>query len=592
MKEVSTRWQQEIKNPNRQISVSGILWLKEGSGLVGHQIPEEAIVENSLSIIDQLNSGKFSLGSVYLKRLDVKIDYTRCPDIDAKNINLTNAQIRFNFTLHYDDGDSETLKLENFLVDATKSSRRGSILSICALSCAMWLDLTAEAMTDATPYQIYQKACNIAAIRPLTTVEEFASFPNANIRVSFDTRQIETVRDMLMWVAYLTCTNAFSTVDYSDTAGGVWAIKLVQIPTKYTQGGTSRNFDLASFKADNGTVLPADIRYESEFTDTSVRITTVSSRCQGNTILEHRNWNFDADTLEGSLEIDFNPLLENMKSDERVLQAWIYNTERYVEQLRFCPFTTKFIGNPAIEIGDYVYLEPGGDIDETNFYHYGIVTYSKWVYPNHHEIRCTSDLTAERPSASSSAIAVLSARNVNVEPPATRDPSAARGSIMPLAATPGEPYGAQPKPQFEKRMNVLGGGGASDRLVSGDSQFVLLPNPSPVTDEKEMSLAVSGGDIIIYTKRFRINLNPSNMQIQGNDGKGYSMNLECTRSGIMYGINDENGVMRTMSISWEYNGGDREGFSISVNKISSYNPTVLRCDGENLYFNEKKILTE
>lgn len=513
MKDVSTEWQAEIKDPNRNVSLSGRIWIKEGAVLVGYDIPEAAVVANSLTITDQLNTGKVSFGSVYLKNLSVKIDYTKVSGLQAKNINLTNAQIRFNFTLHYPDGTSEMLRLENFLIDSTRSSRRGDILSIYGVSCMSHLDITAEAMTDATPYQIYKKACNLAKIRPMTTEEEFATFPNYNVKLTFDTKQIKSARDMLMWVADLTCTNAFATVDYSDSSGGVWAVKLVQIPTKYTQGSTAYNFDLDTFKADNGTTLPAKIRYQSEFTDTSIRVTTVSAQNQGETIAEHRDWNLAADTLEGSMEIEFNALLENVKSDETALQKWIYNTERYVEQLRFCPFKTKFLGNPAIEVGDFVYLEPGGDVDDTDFRHYGIVTYSKWTYPDTHEIRCATDLTAERPDATST-ISKLNAKAIKgADDAISRD--------IPLIATLANGLstivGVPPKSQLQKKVDAMSGG-VGDRIVSDDGyEFIIMPygkvlNQHALFEEKIIGVGAdaSTGNMAIATKQARMALDALN----------------------------------------------------------------------------------
>lgn len=579
MKYVSTTWQQEINNPNRRISVDGTLWLKGDDGLISHNIPEAAIVANSLTITDQLNSGKFGFGSVYLKNLSVKIDYTRCYDIEAKNINLTNAQIRFNFTLYYDDGTSETLRLENFLVDSTKSSRRGDILSIHAVSCMSSLDITSEAMTDATPYAIYKRACDLAQVLPMTTQSEFSSFPNYDKKFTFDTRQIQTARDMLMWVAELTCTNAFATVDYSSNPGGVWAVKLVQTPTKYTQGGTSLNFDLETFRADNGTIIPADIRYQSEFTDTSIRVTTISTQNQGETITEHRNWNFSPDTLEGSMEIKFNPLFEDKRSDESALQEWIYNTQRYVEQLRFCPFKTKFLGNPAIEVGDFVYLEAGGDIDETNFRHYGIVTFSKWIYPDTHEIRCATDLTAERPETAS-AIALMKANSPNV---------ISRAAPIAAYANDNSTYGAQPKSQLEKRLDAMSG--VSDRIVNGDRKLIIVPTATPaaISGENEVLVSVYNGIFQACTKSFRVNINPGAIYIEGGGSNAPYVKAELNHLGAEYTVRDPSRGDNTFRILFENPYGSGPGVSISaVNPTTGKQASLIICE-DGLYFNNRKI---
>lgn len=588
MKAVTEKWQQEIKNPNRSISISGTIWIKEDEVLIPHYISEGAVVANSLTITDQLNTGKVGFGNVYLKNLSVKIDYTKVNGLEAKNINLTNAQIRFDFTLHYDDGTNETLRLENFLIDGARSSRRGDILSIYGVSCMSWLDITAEEMTNATPYQVYKKACNLARIRPITTEAEFEAFPNYNLKLTFDTKQIKSARDMLMWVADLTCTNAFATVDYSES-GGVWAIKMVQTPTKYTQGGTAYNFDLDTFKADNGTVIPANIRYQSEFTDTSIRVTTVSTQNQGNTITEHRNWDLAADTLEGSMEIEFNALLENKKSDETALQEWIYNTERYVEQLRFCPFKTKFLGNPAIEVGDFVYLEPGGDIDETNFRHYGIVTYSKWTYPDTHEIRCATDLTAERPDAAS-AISALNAKGAKAIKGADEALSRDISPIATLAADTSTIVGVQPKSQLEKKIDALSS--ESDRISFANqwssSQLVIVPSayspPSGVLDGNTAVVSISGGTFDMRTTAAFVRIYPGSTFIQLNGG----IQAMLDTVGIHYTAPGFGTIGVSAAVDSKYG----RGVKVYMQDQTNYQTYDLTIASNGLYYNGRRVLTE
>lgn len=438
MRSVSKRFQAEMRKTNRNISVDGTIFF--GEDLEAHHIPEEAIVENSLTIVDQLNNGKFGYGSVYTQNLSVKLDYTKCRDVDGKNINLTNGQIRFWFYVHYDDGTEEYINIGDFLIDSARSSRQGDILSIYGSSHMSKLDVPSEAMENVTPYQIYVRACELAGIRAAASEETVSAFPNGNLRVSFDTSQIQTARDMVMWAAELTASYVRAVIvppSEEDDQGlyGIWAIDLVQSPTKYTQAGTTENFDLDAFKADNGTIIPADTRFKTEFTDTSVRVTTVIMNINGKQIKDHGVWTFAPDTLEGTMEIKSNPLLKS-KTDSEIENA-IYLLRDFTDDLRFCPFKTTFNGNPAIECGDYVYLEPGGSVDETNFRHYGIVTYSKWTYPYTHEIRCATDVTTERPETTPETSTMRMAK------------AAPRNSS--------ESVGIQPKSQLDKRIDAING---------------------------------------------------------------------------------------------------------------------------------------
>ncbi|MCM1276793.1 MAG: hypothetical protein NC299_15775 [Lachnospiraceae bacterium] len=503
MLNVSTKFQEEILKPSRDVSITGTLFM--GDPLEAHHIPEGAVVQNSLSITDQFSGGKFGYGSVYVKNLSVKIDYTRCTDVEGININLTNAQIRFFFYLNYDDGTSESVDLGHFLVDSARSTRKGNILTIYAASHISKFDIPSIAMENVTPYQIYKQACGMTGVYAMTSEEEIAAYPNGKLKVTLNTKQIQTARDMIMWAAELTGSYARTKIYHGD-GHTWWALELAQTPIKYTKSGTSGNFDLEAFEADNGTVIPPDARITTEFTDTSVRTTTLLMNVSGEQMkAQDPNWTFTADTLVGTMELEYNPLLDGKTTAQ--IQTALDDLQGYTEDLRFCPFKTTFIGNPALECGDFVYLERGGSIDETKFNHYGIVTYSKWTYPNKHEIRCATDMTAERPDTSSEA----SAASVS-------------GMMKAAARSTSDTSGIKPKSQIEKRLDAIGGS-SSDQLVSSNGKiFGVVPSAYfPARGYMNISLADSGGvnfSAAGTDETIRCNIFPTNIDIQlsGNYG--------------------------------------------------------------------------
>lgn len=423
---VSKAFQEAIRKPQRITSVRGALHLKDVSGQKGFD--ESAIVQKSLQIIDQLNSGKFGFGSVYSRNMSIKLDYTKINGVEGVNINLTNATISLWFKLTLADGTEEEILLGNFLIDSAKSSRKFNILSIYANDYLPKLGVPSVPVSNFTPYQIFTEACGLSK-QGTGNEEAFVNaLPNGNKTFTFDTSQIQTAWDMVMWVSQITGT--FVRAKRQDEP----CPQLVQISTKYTKGSTSENFDLETFKADNGSIIPADVRFSTDFTDTSIRNTTLLMNVKGKMFKSHRNWTFAPDTLEGTLELKSNPLLEGKTEGE--IQAIIDNIQDYTDDLRFCPFKTTFNGNPAIEVGDFVYLEPGGAVDETKYRHYGIVTYSKWVYRGKCEIRCATDVTAERPKSTSTA-------------------SAKSGMQKAAVQAAEDTYTQQPKSQLEKRMDGL-----------------------------------------------------------------------------------------------------------------------------------------
>lgn len=464
---VSKAFQEAIRKPQRITSVRGALHLKDVSGQ--KSFDESAIVQKSLQITDQLNSGKFGYGSAYSRNMSVKLDYTKINGVEGVNINLTDATIVLWFKLTLADGTEEEILLGNFLIDSAKSSRKFNILSIYANDYLPKLGVPSVPVSNFTPYQIFTEACGLSK-QGTGNEEAFVNaLPNGNKTFTFDTSQIQTAWDMVMWVSQITGT--FVRAKRQDEP----CPQLVQIPTKYTKGSTSENFDLETFKADNGSIIPADVRFSTDFTDTSIRNTTLLMNVKGKMFKSHKNWTFAPNTLEGTLELKSNPLLEGKTDDE--IQAILDNIQNYTDDLRFCPFKTTFNGNPAIEVGDFVYLEPGGAVDETKYRHYGIVTYSKWVYRGKCEIRCATDVTAERPKSTSSA-------------------SAKSGMQRAAAQAAEDTYTQQPKSQLEKRVDALSRGSLSDRIVSSGGQTLTIGQevmyPTP---EQTLEVCLQGEQI-------------------------------------------------------------------------------------------------
>lgn len=374
-------------------SAYGTLSLRNSDGIVTYNFDENAIVQGSLVIKDQLGDGKFGFGGAYIRNLSVKIDCDKIEGLSATNINLTNAEIEIWYRLNYNRGQSqEDVYMGRFYIDSRNSSRKFQILSLIGEDCLTKFDVMSVAMTSASPYEVYATACTLAGVEPLTAEEDIDALPNGGLSLTFDTSQIQTARDMLMWVAKLTGTIA--RVKRQSEQG----IELVQIPTKYTTFDIPGLFDLDTFKEDNGTIIGKDSTYRTEYTDTSVRILTLLTDYKGERL--SKGWHYTADNpcspdlLEGTMEIESNPLLAGKTSSE--VETALAALQDYTQHLRMTPFKVEFTGNPAIEIGDFVYLQPGGAITD-GFRHYGIVTYHRWVFNGNSEIRCEYGGNSQRP---------------------------------------------------------------------------------------------------------------------------------------------------------------------------------------------------
>lgn len=204
------------------------------------------------------------------------------------------------------------------------------------------------------------------------------------------------------------------------------------------------------------------------------------------------------------MELNSNPLLDSKsENDVRIALNKILD---YGEELRFCPFKITFNGNPAIECGDFVYLEPGGSIDETQYRHYGIVTYYKWRFHGKSEIRCSTDAAASYTRPKETEESTQSVSRIGVKKAAAR------------TATPSESTKA--KSQLEKRVDALEGkAGASDRLVLPTGQVLRLVNGNISgigAPAGEILLGVTDkGYITVATSTMYVKADPYSIKIKG-----------------------------------------------------------------------------
>ena len=450
-------------------SAYGTLSLRNSDGIVTYNFDENAIVQGSLVIKDQLGDGKFGFGGAYIRNLSVKIDCDKIEGLSATNINLTNAEIEIWYRLNYNRGQSqEDVYMGRFYIDSRNSSRKFQILSLIGEDCLTKFDVMSVAMTSASPYEVYATACTLAGVEPLTAEEDVDAFPNGGLSLTFDTSQIQTARDMLMWVAKLTGTIA--RVKRQSEQG----IELVQIPTKYTTFDIPGLFDLDTFKEDNGTIIGKDSTYRTEYTDTSVRILTLLTDYKGERL--SKGWHYTADNpcspdlLEGAMEIESNPLLAGKTSSE--VETVLAALQDYTQHLRMTPFKVEFTGNPAIEIGDFVFLQSGGVITDS-YKHYGVVTYHRWVFNGNSEIRCDYSGAAQRPYYTTSEASEVSTFA------ATSASSEETSSVESI----------QPKSQIEKRLERTGEAGDAEaaKFLKTNGGWYLFPEDSTYENTRFLS---------------------------------------------------------------------------------------------------------
>lgn len=558
---VSSTFQQFMnfyQSSSYQEKVYGTLKIRTTSGILSFPIDENSIAQGSLSIKDQLGDGKFGYGGCYVRNLRIKLDCDKIEGLNAINVNLTNAEVELWYRLVYNNGNSsEDVYIGKFYVDSKNSSRKYQLLYLIGEDSMSKLDVASVAMSLSSPYQIYQKACELAGLTAFTTQEEIEAFPNGTMSLTFGTSQIQTARDMVMWVGKLTGTIA--RVKRTMEQG----IELVQIPTKYTDYNIPGNFDYDAFVTDNGSVIGRDITFKTDYTDTSVRIHTISTDCKGERVVYEKRWSASTvpapDTLEGTIEIESNPLLSGQGSYavKSVLKALL----EYTEHLRMCPFSVAFKGNPAIEVGDFVYLQSGGAIDDA-YNHYGVVTSHKWVFQGKSEIKCeyggaSSHPLAYQPQEEAQTETQAQAKSIKKVKAVSRAATALTAETSDASTVEVVP----PKSQIEKKYDngtrgtdqlVYTGWGKSYIFCLSGSQLDFYEN-----DEwKGKIRGLDGGDCGIESPDIVIRAMPSSSEFYVYDCNAKKDILRVNRNGISFGdhelaFNQDNWYLDGRKIAFE-----------------------------------------
>ena len=414
---VSEKYMEEIRKPQRITRIIGRIRTAAGTD---YTITDDNVITGSLKITDQLGSGEFSIGGVYTRNITVKLlGFSNVTDVS----NLSNARIVLRFRLVYgvdEDGneDYEDVPLGVFSVDGSKTKRKFDIVTITATDNMQNFDRDAEPNENITLYNAVALACERCGVALATSAEEFAGFPNGDLTVTYTTDQIQTWRDLLMWIGELTGT--FARINY----GG--ALEFVKMTAE--TGSDGRIIPVAE--------IPPDVRFTTDFSDTNIRVLKVIMR-RGKTELSASSSLkiTNPSTMVATMELNDNPLIAD-KTDEEV-SGYLKNLVNYLVTLLHRPFETSFNGNPALQVGDYVRLRDGA-IDISQAYATGIITYSCWRYRGKHDIKCKSFTTTIRQS-DSSAIAFMSIDDTEA-----------------LEEAPAEIM-RRPKSQLEKELDALRG---------------------------------------------------------------------------------------------------------------------------------------
>jgi hypothetical protein len=320
---VSDAYKKAIQDNTRSYYWTGKITLADGTG---YPFENEDIVQGSGYVTRQCcGSNEIELGTVYAAELGI----TLLTDIDRYSLN--GATIALSFHLDIGNGVYEEVPMGIF--EISEANRTIKCLEIKAYDYMLRFDADFdEKVTNGVAYDLLLLACEACKVELANTKEELAAMPNGSYVLGVYTENdIETWRDLIFYIAQV--LGCFAQIDRTGK------LKL----TKY--GNTP--------VAD----IPDTQRFSSSFSDFITRYTAVSSMNVRTKTAEY----YALDPDDGlTMNLGTNPLLQFGLAETR--KTLLTNILNDIAVIRYVPFDSTTIGNPAFDPGDVITFS-GGQAD-------------------------------------------------------------------------------------------------------------------------------------------------------------------------------------------------------------------------------------
>lgn len=368
MYNVSDAYKAAIEQPSRQFELGGEIRLKSGEVI---PITDNMVWEKGDVVIEtraMSNDDETDIGACCAATLEMTI-------VDENMNHLyADAEIELICSLVLENGDKEPIPMGTFYVGANTAKRTGRRFTVTAYDAMIKLQylLTDDMRAAIKGLTGYRAAAYLYEGEMAQGEETVTAFPNGDLKLDFSSEQIETARDAVMWIGHL--MGCFTRIDR------LGRLEFVQLqPRNWTVSEDGNYFTIHPERE-----ISANQRFKTEFSDKRQQIFTLIMRDKNNKPVYHRLNSAGTATTHISYETESNPLVLNQTSRS------VYDVIKNIVSASLCrmtiqPFRSEIANDPALEVGDYVTIQSGGDNDSASFN--SMITHNIWRYRGHHEIR-------------------------------------------------------------------------------------------------------------------------------------------------------------------------------------------------------------
>lgn len=473
---VSDAYKQAVTGDAREFKIRANIYFRDKT----IQTFDDSTIENEVTIESQMMAGSPSddtidIGAATSKKLTMTVKNNKT-DLHR----FAGARLWLYVSLRLENGAFEDVPMGKFFINNKSVSRVGDQVTFSAYDGMILLhyELTNEIRAELkgkTALEAAQILCGgrLAVVPPKSPAGAEVTLPNSDLELDFDSEQIETARDGIMWIAQL--MGCFARVNR------LGQLEFVQIKSWWKM-----------YTETTGTILAVrniqgDQRFKTKFADDRIHIVGVSMRGADNKLVTQRySYSHSGEedpTSDVTVEMATNPLI---MSSGTPLSEILGNILAELSTAYFYSFSTEMANDPALDAGDTIRLK-GGVINGTNHNNdlIGFITHNVWRYRGHQEITNASsvpivfdggDSESGTPARSRarSASAARSDDDLNFLPPKPQSEKALQGvRLSELVGNFGGKYVFKWLSQYEiAALNP-----------DGEKVFIISPNPGAINIE-------------------------------------------------------------------------------------------------------------
>ena len=342
---VSDAFLQAVQENTRNYYWTGVITTKSGTK---YEFANKDIVKGSGYISSQCcGSTEMELGTVYSSEMGI----TLLSEIDRYT--LEDGLIELFYHLRLPDGTHEEVPMGSF--EISEANRHIRCLEIKAYDYMLRFEKDFNTTdTIGNAFEIISLCCKACGVEFAHTQAEIESMPNGTTVLSiYGENDIETYRDVLFYMGQI--------------LGGFFFIN------------RSGKLELKKYGTEAVMEISNKQRFSSSFSDFITRYTAVSS-----TNLKTQESEYYAlETDDGlTMNLGVNPFLQFGTDDTR--KELCTNILNDISVIRYVPFDSETIGNPALDVGDVLRFS-GGHADSEQI---TCITSSNCRIGGKHTLKC------------------------------------------------------------------------------------------------------------------------------------------------------------------------------------------------------------